>query len=475
MTARKALAITVPLSLIALVLWIVGEQHSDKRSPSDLSVAQQSTSHVPAGLNETPESSDTKEGNLTDLQDRFRKVRTSELPYDQMRIERARLLSAIAARYGFDAAMSALREEVGPGDERDTLVAVIFKSIDEPITTSLKRLDASELPEDDAIQGILERAFRQQLSSEQIGLVLAHPDAQKHLDTVGALIGVELINAGDRKAASSIIANLCAAAKELQGEAGSKILTLLAQAGAQNFPFETWAALETAGWRESGSENATVRKYALNLFRAMVLQDPRKAMELASGSGESLNGEITIGFEQWLKLDQFAAEKWLAETTSTLSSKAKDEASEGKTKFLTQKGKIEDAKAIVEKIVDPEARKRAAGIVWTAERDKLRKEVDKNPAGTLNSIIAGGGAYEDYWIEEAMFNWASKDLNKAVAWYEKNWDSLSPSKAQYVAAAFATQSLQGKDIDTARQWAALIQDAKTKARIEADIAKAATK
>jgi hypothetical protein len=90
----------------------------------------------------------------------------------------------------------------------------------------------------------------------------------------------------------------------------------------------------------------------------------------------------------------------------------------------------------------------------------------------VDKLVDGTASYDEYWIEEAVATWVSKDFDGAIAWYEEKWKSLPPSKAQYVAAAFASQSVGQKDFEAARQWADLIQDAKTKERINAAIAKA---
>jgi hypothetical protein len=93
----------------------------------------------------------------------------------------------------------------------------------------------------------------------------------------------------------------------------------------------------------------------------------------------------------------------------------------------------------------------------------------------LQSIVSGKSNYNDYWLEEAMSTWVAKDFDKAQEWYQKNWNSMPANKSQYLAAAFAKQAIGQGDVATARQWAAHIQDAKTKQRIETGIAEAESK
>jgi hypothetical protein len=130
---------------------------------------------------------------------------------------------------------------------------------------------------------------------------------------------------------------------------------------------------------------------------------------------------------------------------------------------------------LVNRLPDSAVKERVSGEVWEKERSALRSEVGKNPQEAIDGIVKGSSGFADYWLEEAVGTWVAKDFDSAIAWYDKTWKSLPESKSQYVAAAFATQSLRQKDVDAARQWAALIRDAKTRGRIEAAIAKAGGK
>ena len=141
------------------------------------------------------------------------------------------------------------------------------------------------------------------------------------------------------------------------------------------------------------------------------------------------------------------------------------------SEFNLNKGSIEDARKAAAEISDPSQKEKIEGVIWEKERSLLNKDVNSNPAGTVQSIVSGQSKYADYWLEEAMGTWVAKDFAKAQEWYETNWNSLPVGKSQYVAAAFANQAASQGDITAARQWADLIQDAKTKQRIVAAIAK----
>jgi hypothetical protein len=130
-----------------------------------------------------------------------------------------------------------------------------------------------------------------------------------------------------------------------------------------------------------------------------------------------------------------------------------------------------DAWSLLEHVTDSSAKALAEGRIWERERDQLRKDVVSNPQQILGELANGRSAYSDYWLEEAMVTWISKEPDKAEEWYQANWNSLPPAKSQYVAAAYAKNALGLGDTGTARQWTSLIQDPKTRERIEASITK----
>jgi hypothetical protein len=182
-------------------------------------------------------------------------------------------------------------------------------------------------------------------------------------------------------------------------------------------------------------------------------------------------GVVRAVFGEFLNQDRTAALDWLEGLGGSESAEVKDSLTKMAAGNFAGTGDIRDAWRMVGEIQNEAVKKQAEGVVWSTERELLRKHVADSPEETMDLIVEGD-AFSDYWLEEAVHTWVSKDFDAANAWYEKNWDSLPKEKAQYVAAGFATQAIGQGDVDTARQWAAMIQDAKTKARIEANIAKA---
>jgi hypothetical protein len=142
-----------------------------------------------------------------------------------------------------------------------------------------------------------------------------------------------------------------------------------------------------------------------------------------------------------------------------------------KVKLYSGNGDLSKAKEQLEKITDPVIRKQAEGQVWSKERNMLRNAANADPQKVLEEMVAGKSQHEDYWIEEAMDVWVSKDFDKAEQWYQDNWRTLPADKAQYVASSFAVRAIKAGDAAAAAQWIPFIQDPKTKNRIEGELKK----
>lgn len=233
-------------------------------------------------------------------------------------------------------------------------------------------------------------------------------------------------------------------------------------------PFIAW----DLGMDPQNGELTSRPELLKGIARNMAAADPLKAMTTLKGQegNEALLGEA---FSIWLAKDEKASLAWYQESGSVLTGTETSQLASILSKYEVSHGKIAEAWKLVDQISDPNLKTQTSGRVWQAERKQLQAQVSAKPAQVVDSIVSGTSTFADYWLEEAMFTWISKDNDKAIDWYEKNSKSLPASKAQYVAAAFATQCLQQKEIEVAREWAALIQDSKTKARIDAAIAKAA--
>lgn len=237
----------------------------------------------------------------------------------------------------------------------------------------------------------------------------------------------------------------------------------------ENQPFALWSSLSS----DSGSDFARLCEPILpSIIKNMAENSPNKTFELLKSTERLPVSVYSTAMGIWLAKDSNEASLWAKENITTMKPLAGDNVESAIVKFSVENGDLNGARINFEKIGDPELKKKAEGWIWTTERDILRQDVGKDPAGTMQSIVSGQSNYGDYWIEEAMSTWVAKDFDKAQEWYKKNWNSMPANKSQYLAAAFAKQAAGEGDVATAREWAAHIQDAKTKQRIEAGISEA---
>ncbi|MEO7101310.1 MAG: hypothetical protein ABI162_18305 [Luteolibacter sp.] len=232
------------------------------------------------------------------------------------------------------------------------------------------------------------------------------------------------------------------------------------------YPFEVWNLLRNSQMSDTDS---SLLPY---VAERMAMSDPRRAMSAVLEVDSKAAGSV---FTYWLRYDSKDAGQWYDSNLGKLSPTSKSQISAAFATDSLRTGNLDVAKKWLPAVDDIDQRNKLEGMVWTAERDNLRKQVGKDPAGMVDSIVSGQSNYADYWLEEAMGTWVAKDFDKAEEWYQKNWKSLPQSKSQYIAAAFANQALKQGDAVTASQWVALIQDRKTKQRIQDGINKAGAK
>ncbi|RYD78202.1 MAG: hypothetical protein EOP84_14575 [Verrucomicrobiaceae bacterium] len=206
------------------------------------------------------------------------------------------------------------------------------------------------------------------------------------------------------------------------------------------------------------------------IIRGLVGDSGEKALRLLSEAGSEQ--QMSYAMDEWLKQDSKQGRTWYEENKGEMPSTRSDALVSSFARHECSSGNVEEAKKLVDQITDPAVRRDLENRVWVTERDSLRKDVGKDPAGSLQAIINGQSKYAAYWAEEAMGTWISNDFEKAQDWYEGNWKTLPQGKSQYVAAAFANHALKQGGASTAIQWASYIQDTKIKQRIQEGIDKA---
>jgi hypothetical protein len=359
-------------------------------------------------------------------------------------------------------ALQLATETVGPGMIRCQIIRAIFRAAD---------------PEESApLFGLLEYGDEKEAACEGLSQVLAFIEAPATLD-LGAF--GYLGEWRDRFLGGFAVKHVLQQ-RRTSDEAGSEALRSvfelpLSQEAARRvlmelgdlLPFESWDHLDRAGSTLSGTERHRIMGRMLGV-------DAARAMELIAAA-DGREADMMPAFKRWLQLDAAKPIEWLQSQSAHLSVAQKDHATQGIAEFSASQGDCDVAWQWVGQISDVALRKKAEGQVWSMERDIVRRMVHKEPESALRSLIGGESQHQDYWLEEAMTTWLSKDPGQAVAWREANWNTIPAAQSQYLAAAFAKQALAEQDVGTALRWAGLVQDPKTKTRLNEVIAEAGGK
>jgi hypothetical protein len=209
-----------------------------------------------------------------------------------------------------------------------------------------------------------------------------------------------------------------------------------------------------------------LRSIATNAMK----KSPKLALQLFIQDSQMIDyaGDAAL---KMMKSDRANYDAWLSNSSNSLSPLFKDQLTLAESSYSIEKGGIKTAWDTVGKITDPAIKKQAETRVWAKERDMMRSAANADPQKVLEELVAGKSQHEDYWIEEAMDVWVSKDYAKAEQWYQDNWKTLPADKAQYVASSFAVRAIKAGDAAAASQWIPFIQDPKTKNRVEGELKK----
>lgn len=256
-------------------------------------------------------------------------------------------------------------------------------------------------------------------------------------------------------------------------ETKDRVVDIFLGMAVRSMPFDAWRTL----MENYDSLDKSIRsKRASGLAEVMFVRSPERALSaLTELRGKTdISNLYGLGFDAWMDSDISAAQDWYKENKANLSQQETDQISAAAATQFKNRSQLEEARKWLEEIKDPATKQKVSGQIWETERTALRKDVEKDPSGTITAILGGKSQYGDYWLEEAMGKWVEKDFDKAEGWYEKNWNSLPQQKSQYLAAAFANHALNQGDPAVAAQWMTFIQDPKTKQRIQDRIDKAAT-
>jgi hypothetical protein len=382
------------------------------------------------------------------------------------------LVHELVPLIGIEKTIGLLNDIMGSGVDRDLLIATAFEwstESTEDSISSLVRLNGMGFK--DGYIGITSRILRSGDTNELIKLI-SNVNLPPDWDCIRLSMSLAL---GNTKDAANSYNALAGIVTKLPRPLQSDYLSALVKAGASGRnAFGAWDSLTTLNGQNDVSPELRqgIQKAEGWLVNHMVSENPTLALDRLRDGGEAQAGLLSGAMETWLSTSKVAAERWYAEVQDSLSRNQKDQVIAAFSSNYAANGQIAEGKEIQASIVDPELRQKVGVQLWAAEAKVIDQQSSKDPAGTLQSIVSGQSKHEDYWIEGAMWTWIAKDPAKADEWYQKNWASLPAGKAQYVAAAYVTDSLKQGDTASARQWAVFIQEPNTKRRIEAAITQA---
>ncbi|WP_353567929.1 hypothetical protein [Haloferula sargassicola] len=393
---------------------------------------------------------------------------SSEEAFDDRAEKAAPIIKELAKLLPASEVIDLISGHLGDGGERDLLLPLIFA---ESTETEEKLISVvSGLTPDSAsvaVIGLIPRILDKERSSELMGQLLSENPEQKILDTLTHSLRVELSNASANADRLHEFAKLF---EGMEGDAKMKFFESLSEAASKASPKEFWSLLDN----KSGSENYDpewVEQARIKISIQLRLNDPRDAAKFLIGN-DAPDREIAHAIAAWEAMSPQTFQNWLADNpVDSIEGKAGIIA--GMAIRAVDSGDLKAAKDYMGEIDAPDLRDELNGRLWKLEQTLVQKEVSRDPEATVSDLASGRSSFEGFWLEEAMGSWVAMDFVSATEWYEKKWDSLPPEKAQFVAAAFAKQSAEQGDLETARQWAEFIQDPKTKERIDVEIANAA--
>jgi hypothetical protein len=386
-------------------------------------------------------------------------------PFEELRS----LVRSVAAKGHLEEAMRLAREGTGAGTDRTLLFADIFMSSAISAEELLKRY--RELKDENERMGA-ELGFGEPGRFGLPGNILSIDYEKEGLSNAlmmslagyaGFSFDKSVPSELNRERAMKVLEAMGDMAT--RGEISKGVLSDVLKRFASEDPKVAFQFLVKSS---EGIDPSTIAK----IVRAQIDKRPEETIGQMVNTEGGLGGHLSTAFQEWLSKDREKALAWLAQNQGSLKSQQMNACVSAQASFEVSKGNFDKAREALDTIDDPQLKEQVGGRIWSAERDAVRKEVQRNPSAALQGIVSDQSKYASYWLEEAMSTWVSKDSEQAVAWYQENWNSLPASKAQYVAAAFAKQALNQGDPAAAHQWAELIQDEKTKNRIAAEIAKA---
>lgn len=385
------------------------------------------------------------------------------------KMDRARSrLALLSKAEGSSATIKWLTDTVGDGTDFAVLVSAIFDGADDPIDVLFSNIRSLPKRSQSIASAVLfQKILNSKNPSEEIKAALTAEDQK--LSPEGVALALKLCFSQSPSLLNTT-EQMRRIAKGLEGEDKRFFQQSYLLGLSEVSPKDGWQELiELNGEGENNkSWQADLRVKVSAQLRASLGAAASLDFLLQNGGRAS---ELEKSVVMWGNMNPVDLKQWVSQNLETFNSSQRDGIRSGLVDLALDKQDFSKGRSEIDQIKDSAIRANLERRLWEEQRNTVRAQMSSNPKETLSSILSGRSQHGDYWIEEAMGTWVAKDFDNAQQWYQENWKQLPAQKAQYVAAAFANQATGQGDATTARQWAAHIQDPKTKQRIEAGIAK----
>jgi len=212
------------------------------------------------------------------------------------------------------------------------------------------------------------------------------------------------------------------------------------------------------------------KKLGIDAVVAATQNDPENTLEiLARYPDLTFHG---VSLKVFINNNPKEADFWYEKNKGDLSVDSSNEVSAAFANYAGSEGAYDKAWEWAEAIENPALKEQVEGRIWSSERRKVLSDVRSDPSGVLDKIVSGESIHAEYWIKDAFDQWRTADSANAVAWYEENRKTLTPSQNQHVARAYVEQALDSGDLDTANQWLGQVTEEKFRDALIKQIEKA---
>lgn len=466
----RLLALATALALgIALYFGIFtpptenAENSNKPRRPSSTSSTHQEKSPKDRAALLAQKSSSEK--SLAEWKERFLEIQADRTMKDQDREMALReVMEKISSKTTISECLAFVRDTLGEGSFQDSLCLQIFSHSKSDTPTLLAAIAERENPKRriHCYVGMIERMYLRQMADDEKILILAHAVEQKNLDAITLYTKWQIAARNESESLQEAMARIRALTDKLGTESHSAVSEGFAASIMSDDPFLAW---------EFKPKDAHTKEA---LFRYMMQNDKERTLALTL-QDEALRDQFQLGLTYYLNANSTAANQWIDKHMESLDPRAKNQVLAAKyIHHLNHLGdndhaKLNELRDLTKQISDLTIRKKVRDDIWIKEREMVRTTVSSEPQRAIEELVTGQSPYDAYWIEEAMDVWMEKDSEQAEQWYQENYKTLPKDKVQYAAASFAKKAIAAGDLDTASQWVSLIEDAKTKDRIEREI------